>query len=101
MGSPEYSRNGKSRQKNPVCNFPIHASNTHFGRLPALGVAALEMKLFGAQFAARSLERTDSWTIPHENGVKVLAEKKGFHAVHQIALDVKGFRRRQQSCTGA
>ena len=72
--------------------FPLSASNTHLGRLPALGIAALEMKLFGAELA-RQIVKNAQTAGQHlcENGVKVLCASKGFTRSHQIAVDVCNF----------
>jgi glycine hydroxymethyltransferase len=82
----------KAVKKIQFAVFPLSASSTHLGRLPALGIAALEMKVFGAELA-RQIVKNAQTAGQHlcENGVKVLAEKKGFTRSHQIAVDVCGF----------
>ncbi len=72
--------------------FPLSTSNTHLGRLPALGITALEMKLFGAELARQTVKNAQTagqylW----ENGIKVLCSSKGFTQSHQIAVDVCDF----------
>jgi len=82
----------KAVKKIQFAIFPLTASNTHLGRLPALGIAALEMKLFGAELArqiVRNAQTAGQYLC--ENGVKVLAEKKGFTQSHQIAVDIRNF----------
>ena len=92
MGSPNSIAMEKAVKKIQFAIFPLSASNTHLGRLPALGVAALEMKLFGAEFASQIVRNAQTaGQYLYENGVKVLAEKKGFTKSHQIAVDVKSF----------
>jgi glycine hydroxymethyltransferase len=72
--------------------FPLSASSTHLGRLPALSVAALEMKLFGAKLAQQIVKNAQTaGQYLCENGVKVLAEKKGFTRSHQIAVDIRAW----------
>jgi glycine hydroxymethyltransferase len=72
--------------------FPLSASNTHLGRLPALGIAALEMKLFGDELARQTVKNAQTaGQYLYENGVKALAEKKGFTRSHQIAVDISEF----------
>jgi glycine hydroxymethyltransferase len=92
MGSPTSPRMEKAVKKIQFAIFPLSASSTHLGRLPALGIAALEMRVFGAELA-RQIVKNAQTAGQHlcENGVKVLAEKKGFTRSHQIAVDVCGF----------
>jgi glycine hydroxymethyltransferase len=72
--------------------FPLSASNTHLGRLPAVGIAALEMKLFGAELARQTVKNAQTaGQCLCENGVDVLCESKGFTRSHQIAVDVSDF----------
>jgi glycine hydroxymethyltransferase len=72
--------------------FPLSASNTHLGRLPAVGIAALEMKLFGAELAKQTVKNAQAaGQYLCENGVKVLCASKGFTMSHQIAVDVCDF----------
>ncbi len=92
MGSPTTPALEKAVKKIQFAIFPLSASSTHLGRLPALGVAALEMKVFGPELArqiVRNAQTAGQYLC--ENGVKVLAEKKGFTRSHQIAVDIRGF----------
>jgi glycine hydroxymethyltransferase len=92
MGSPTNPALEKAVKKIQFAIFPLSASNTHLGRLPALGIAALEMKLFGAELARQTVKNAQTaGQHLYENGVKVLAEKKGFTQSHQIAVDVRSF----------
>lgn len=92
MGNQSSLELEKAVKKIQFAIFPLTASNTHLGRLPALGVAALEMKLFGADLAKQIVKNAQTaGQYLHENGVKVLAEKKGFTRSHQIAVDIRGF----------
>jgi glycine hydroxymethyltransferase len=82
----------KAVKKIQFAIFPLSASNTHLGRLPALGIAALEMKLFGAELARQTVKNAQTaGQYLYENGVKALAEKKGFTRSHQIAVDISKF----------
>lgn len=82
----------KAVKKIQFAIFPLSASNTHLGRLPALGIAALEMKLFGAELARQTVKNAQiAGQYLYENGVKALAEKKGFTRSHQIAVDISKF----------
>jgi glycine hydroxymethyltransferase len=92
LGNPSSPALEKAVKKIQYAVFPLSASSTHLGRLPALGIAALEMKLFGAELAKQIVKNAQTaGQYLFENGVKVLAEKKGFTKSHQIAVDVCNF----------
>lgn len=92
MGSPNSPALEKAVKKIQFAIFPLSASSTHLGRLPALGITALEMKLFGAELARQTVKNAQTaGQYLCENGVKVLAEKKGFTQSHQIAVDIRSF----------
>jgi glycine hydroxymethyltransferase len=92
MGSPTTPALEKAVKKIQFAIFPLSASSTHLGRLPALGIAALEMKLFGAELARQIVKNAQTaGQYLCENGVKVLAENKGFTKSHQIAVDIRSF----------
>ena len=72
--------------------FPLTTSNTHLGRLPALGLAALELKLYGKELAKQTVKNAQTaGRYLFENGMKVLGEKNGFTRSHQIAVDVQDY----------
>jgi glycine hydroxymethyltransferase len=92
MGTPNNSAMEKAVKKIQFAIFPLSASSTHLGRLPALSIAALEMKIFGSQLAKQIVRNAQTaGQFLCENGVKVLAEKKGFTKSHQIAVDIRSF----------
>lgn len=92
MGSPNSPRMEKAIKKIQFAVFPLSTSNTHLGRLPALGIAALEMKLFGAELARQIVKNAQTaGQYLYENGVKVICEKKGFTQSHQLAVDIRNF----------
>jgi glycine hydroxymethyltransferase len=92
MGSPSNPRMEKAIKKIQYAVFPLSASSTHLGRLPALGIAALEMKLFGAELARQIVKNAQTaGQYLYENGVKVICEKKGFTQSHQLAVDIRSF----------
>jgi glycine hydroxymethyltransferase len=69
--------------------FPLITSNTHLARLPAVGLAALEMKIFGENLAKQTIKNAKTAAeYLFQQGIPVLGEKKGFTESHQIALDV-------------
>jgi glycine hydroxymethyltransferase len=72
--------------------FPLTTSNTHLARLPAMGLAALEMKVFGEELAKQIVKNAQT-AGQHlfENDVKVLGEKVGFTKSHQIVVDVRKY----------
>lgn len=72
--------------------FPLSTSNVHLARLPAVGVAALELKLFGEELAKQTVRNAQTaGQYLYEHGIKVLGEKKGFTMSHQLAIDVREF----------
>ena len=92
MGSPSNPRMEKAVKKIQYAIFPLSASSTHLGRLPALGIAALEMELFGEELAKQIVKNAQTaGQYLYENGVKVLCEHKGFTRSHQIAVDIRSF----------
>jgi glycine hydroxymethyltransferase len=92
MGSPTSPRMEKAIKKIQFAIFPLSTSSTHLGRLPALGIAALEMKVFGAELARQTVKNAQTaGQYLYENGVKVLCSSKGFTLSHQLAVDVCDF----------
>jgi glycine hydroxymethyltransferase len=72
--------------------FPLSTSNTHLGRLPATGIAALELKVFGELLAKQTvINAQTAGQYFYENGLKVLGEKHGFTMSHQLAVDVRDY----------
>jgi glycine hydroxymethyltransferase len=72
--------------------FPLTTSNTHLARLPAVGLTALEMKIFGKEYARQIVKNAQTaGQYLHENDVKVLGEKVGFTKSHQIVVDVQKY----------
>ncbi len=69
--------------------FPLSVSNHHLRRLPALGLSAVEMWVFGKKYAEQTVNNArKAGEYLHEQGLKVLGEDKGFTMSHQIAVDV-------------
>ncbi len=59
-----------------------------------MGLAALEMKVFGVDLAKQTVKNAQvAGEHLFENGVKVLGEKKGFTRSHQIAVDIREYGR--------
>ncbi|MBO3803773.1 MAG: serine hydroxymethyltransferase, partial [Candidatus Brockarchaeota archaeon] len=88
---------GDARAENGIRNvqysvFPLTTSNTHLARLPAVGIAALEMKVFGAELARQTIKNAQAaGEFLFGKGAKVLGEKKGFTKSHQIVVDVRKY----------
>ena len=92
LGNAKNTRMEKAVKSIQFAIFPLSASNTHLARLPALGIAALELKLFGAELARQTVKNAQTaGQYLCENGVKVLCASKGFTRSHQIAADVSDF----------
>ncbi|MCD6594044.1 serine hydroxymethyltransferase [Candidatus Bathyarchaeota archaeon] len=92
LGNLKDERTEKAIKKIQHAIFPLSTSNTHLGRLPALGIAALEMKVFGAELARQTVKNAKTaGQYFYEKGLKVLGESKGFTESHQIAVDVREY----------
>jgi len=72
--------------------FPLTTSNTHLARLPAVGLTALEMKVFGEKLAKQTVKNAQAaGQYLFERDVKVVGEKEGFTKSHQIIVDVQKY----------
>jgi len=92
LGNSRDERMNKAIGKIQSAIFPLTTSNTHLGRLPALGLVALEMKLYGVELAKQTVKNArTAGEYLFENGLKVLGEKRGFTRSHQIAVDVQDY----------
>ena len=92
LANCEDERTKKAIRKVQHAVFPLSTSNTHLGRLPALGLAALELKLYGKELAKQTIKNAQTaGKFLFENGVKVLGIKNGFTSSHQISVDVREY----------
>ncbi|MEM2914654.1 MAG: serine hydroxymethyltransferase, partial [Candidatus Bathyarchaeia archaeon] len=92
LGNLKGARMEKAIKNVQYAIFPLSTSNTHLGRLPALGVAALELQMFGEDLARQTVKNAQTaGQYLYENGITVLGENKGFTRSHQIAVDVKAY----------
>jgi glycine hydroxymethyltransferase len=92
LANCEDERMKKAIKKVQQAVFPMTTSNTHLGRLPALGLAALELKLYGKELAKQTIKNSQTaGKCLFENGVKVLGKKNGFTRSHQIVVDVRDY----------
>ena len=92
LANCEDERTKKAIKKVQHAVFPLSASNTHLGRLPALGLAALEMKVYGKELAKQTIQNAQAAAkCLSENGVNVLGKKNGFTKSHQIVVDVREY----------
>ena len=92
LGNIKDDKTEEAVKKIQYAIFPLSTSNTHLGRLPAVGIAALEMRVFGRDLARQTVKNAKAaGQYLYENGLKVLGESKGFTESHQIAVDVREF----------
>jgi len=92
LANCEDDRMKKAIKKVQYAVFPLSASSTHLGRLPALGLAALEMKLYGNELAKQTIKNAQTaGKCLFENGIKVLGKKNGFTRSHQVVVDVREY----------
>lgn len=71
---------------------PLTTANIHPGRLPALGLLALELKLWGSELAKQTIKNAQAaGNYLFENGLRVLGKKRGFTRSHQIVVDVRDY----------
>ncbi len=70
--------------------FPWFVSNHHLHRIPATAVTALEMKVYGAEYAGQVV--SNARRLAEElaaRGFKVLGEHLGYTRSHQVLVDVR------------
>jgi glycine hydroxymethyltransferase len=92
LGNLKGSRMEKAIKNVQYAIFPLSTSNTHLGRLPALGLTALELRMFGEALAKQTVKNAQTaGQYLYENGITVLGQNKGFTRSHQIAVDVRAF----------
>ena len=92
LGNCENERMKKAIKKVQHAVFPLSASNTHLGRLPAPGLAALELRIFGKDLAKQTIKNAQiAAKYLYDNEVKVLGKNQGFTRSHQIIVDVKEY----------
>ena len=92
LANCEDERMKKAIKKVQHAVFPLSVSNTHLGRLPALGLAALELKLYGKALAKQTVKNAQTaGKYQFENGVKVLGKTNAFTCSHQIVVDVREY----------
>jgi glycine hydroxymethyltransferase len=72
--------------------FPGATSNHHLFTLPAMLVATLEFREFGARYAADVVANAQAFARAlHRRGVPALGEAMGFTRSHQVAVDASPF----------
>jgi len=90
LGNLKGARMEKAIKNIQYAIFPLSTSNTHLGRLPALSIATLELRLFGEALAKQTVKNAQTaGQYLYENDITVLGENKGFTRSHQIAVDVR------------
>jgi glycine hydroxymethyltransferase len=71
-------------------SFPGTLSSHHLHQMAAKAVALTEHIEFGKQYATQIIKNSQAFAQAlHERGIKVLCEKRGFTASHQVLVDVK------------
>jgi len=71
--------------------FPWFVSNHHLHRIPATAVTAVEMALYGREYAGRIVENARALAEAlAARGFKVLGEHLGYTRSHQVLVDVRG-----------
>jgi len=69
--------------------FPMFVSNHHLHRLAATSVTAIEMKLWGAEYARQIVRNAKALAEAlAAEGFKVVMEHKGYTTSHQVVVDV-------------
>lgn len=69
--------------------FPMFVSNHHLHRLAATGVTAVEMKIWGKDYAQQIVKNAKALAeAMTAEGFKVALEHLGYTSSHQIAVDV-------------
>jgi glycine hydroxymethyltransferase len=69
--------------------FPMFVSNHHLHRLAATGVTAVEMKIWGRDYAQQIVRNAKALAEAlASEGFKVALEHLGYTSSHQVALDV-------------
>ncbi|BCS94157.1 Serine hydroxymethyltransferase [Metallosphaera sp. J1] len=70
--------------------FPWFVSNHHLHRLPSTAVTALEMKVYGEDYAKQITRNSKALAEALASmGFKVVGEHLGYTKSHQVAVDVK------------
>ncbi len=74
--------------------FPGVVSNHHLNTLAGLAISAMEMKLYGKDYAIQTIKNAKKLAETlAELGLKVLGEDYGYTESHQIAVDVRDYGR--------
>ncbi|ACL10626.1 Glycine/serine hydroxymethyltransferase [Desulfurococcus amylolyticus 1221n] len=69
--------------------FPMFVSNHHLHRLAAMAVTAIEMKLWGSEYARQVVRNAKALAEAlASEGFKVVMESKGYTTSHQVVVDV-------------
>ena len=78
--------------------FPMFVSNHHLHRLAATGVAAVEMKIWGKDYAMQIVKNAKKLAEAlAAEGFKVALEHLGYTSSHQVAVDVRELGRGTKS----
>lgn len=74
--------------------FPMFVSNHHLHRLAAMAVTAIEMKLWGSEYARQVVRNAKALAEAlAAEGFNVVMERKGYTTSHQVVVDVANLGR--------
>ncbi|MEB3806649.1 MAG: serine hydroxymethyltransferase [Desulfurococcales archaeon] len=74
--------------------FPWFVSNHHLHRIPATAVTAVEMSIYGEEYARRVVDNARALAEELAAlGFKVVGEDKGYTRSHQVLIDVRDLGR--------
>ncbi|MEZ0394161.1 MAG: serine hydroxymethyltransferase [Desulfurococcaceae archaeon] len=80
--------------------FPMFVSNHHLHRLAATAVTAIEMKIWGREYAGQVVSNARALAEAlAAQGFKVVAEHLGYTKSHQVVLDVANLGRGTKAAT--
>jgi glycine hydroxymethyltransferase len=100
QGGMVASRNEQLFKKISKTIFPWFVSNHHLHRLPATAVTAVEMKLYGREYARAIVENAKRLAEAlAAEGFKVLGENLGYTKSHQVLVDVRDQGRGAKAAT--
>ncbi|MEM4869713.1 MAG: serine hydroxymethyltransferase [Desulfurococcaceae archaeon] len=80
--------------------FPMFVSNHHLHRLAATAVTAIEMKIWGRDYAQQIVKNAKALAEAlSAEGFKVVLEHLGYTSSHQVAVDVRDLGRGTKCAT--
>jgi glycine hydroxymethyltransferase len=78
--------------------YPVLESNHHLARIPALGLALIEMKNWGKEYARQVIANAQALAQALvTDGVNVVGEKHGYTKSHTILVNTAGMKKNNES----